>query len=350
MPDETRPLEIHTTDRSIFKTCRQRWDFSSPLRMNLEPVRNKPALSFGTAYHEGLASYYSPANTKRDIDEGKDAFGQNLKRWYESLGEEPSEEDTQQYEEQYELGLGMLDEYASWAKANDQFEPVWVEKEYHIPLTIPGYDGEVVYSFKPDGLAVDRNDKIWILEHKSTAKVVDNTDYLMLDDQVGSYLAGIKIAEKLKVEGCIYTMHRKKVPVDLRRLVKGGGFSKDLRQDTTYTKAVAQLKAEYGENIPQLYEEFLQHLYNKGNTFFQRDIVRRNADEIEKVWESILLEIQDMIEPVSIYRNPSRWNCSNCSFVAPCIATYDSRADREMILNGMYRNREEGKLLMKDTK
>ncbi len=329
----SRNATIHTTDRLQFKKCRLQWHFTSPLRLNLEPVRGKPALTFGTAIHRGLEVYYDPA-TPRSPSEGIKAFDENLTAWVDSLPN-PQPEDVAQYEDLIALGYGMLEHYFGWANKHDDFEVLAVEK--HIEFDVPGIDPKdyglerVVYSFKMDALVKDKDGRIWIMEDKTAQSLPDNTDYLLMDDQVGSYLWGLQVAEGIKAEGVLYNILRKKSPVPLKRN-KNGLFSVDKRQDTTYDIALAALLKEYGE-IPDYAQEFMEYLKFKGENFFHRELVRRNAQEISALGESVKMEVSDMLSDPSIYRTPTQFNCGGCSFVTPCMAYYEG-ADVEAILNG----------------
>lgn len=322
---------VHTSDRVKYRSCRLQWDFSSPLRRNLEPRKAKVYLSFGQCMHRALQAYYDPT-TPRDLMLARRAFLAALNEWAKKLGDMDSE-DEQEYNESYALGLAMIEHYAEWAYANDNFGVEWVEQAYEVP--IPGLD--IPYGFKPDGLARDLNGRYWILEHKTTSKMPSHFDWLQMDDQPGSYIWGLRRAEGIKVEGVIYTFLRKKAPTPLREL-KNGLLSVDKRVDTTFELAAKQIAQHHGE-IPPDYNELLEYLRGKGNTFFIRETVRRNAIEIDNLERSIIMEAKEMTSNPQIYRNPTQVNCGSCSFVAPCIATYEG-SDVKTLLEGNYRRRE----------
>ncbi len=295
--------QVHTTDRSLFKTCRQKWEFGSNLRMNLEPVTPVTALWFGTGIHEALAAYYS----------GDDPY----KVWFDycNTGGDHEGKYSEEDHKRFGLGIAMLNQYTHYAKENDTFEPVWVEKHYEIP--IPGIMTDAIYSFKCDGLVKDRHGRYWILEHKTTGTIPDNTDYLLLDDQVGSYIWALQEAEGIEIEGVIYNWLRKKAPQPLREL-KNGAYSIALNQDTTYAIALETLtKADLEDD--DRYTDFLEALKNKPNGFVKRERVRRNKQEIERVGQSITMEGREMLNDPAIYRTPSRYNCNYCPFKVPCL-------------------------------
>lgn len=340
---------LHTSERMFFKKCRQLWDFTSPNRQNLEPDRTPLPLWFGTGIHKALDVYYEPS-TPRDpmlaLDEFRD-FCALSRKAYEAVEGELWVEQGEFFDEQEALGLGMLDHYFSWCSTQDDFEVVFVEKELLAPVTPKdkrGQDAPVLfpvhYSFKPDGLVIDPQGRYWLLEHKTAIQILDSYEWLALDEQIGSYIWGIQKVMGITIEGVIYNVLRKKTPMPLREL-KSGHFSVNKQQDTTYEYASNQLRHEYENGvIPEMYQEFLDHLIQKGNRFFKREYCRRNPREIESQENQIYLEASEMINP-AIYRNPSRFNCTGCSFLQPCIAKWEG-ADYEFIIEALYRKRKEG--------
>jgi len=346
-------VSIHTSDRTNFKRCRQRWDFSSNIRGNLEPKKPVTPLWFGTGIHEALAAYYDPevgqpvgtGNTylkkgigilqraPRDPDYGIFVFENFVDGWLTSLGE-PSEDQYLWAKENRELGLGMLGNYFKWARINDNFEVIWVEKEFKVE--IPGMPG-ISYSFRCDGLIKTKH-HTWLLEHKTTAQFPDQTEWLMMDDQCGSYLWGLtQLDPPVYAEGVVYNELKKKTPQPLRSLMSGG-FSVNRSQDTTFNLAVETLRSEYGK-IPKHYWEFLDFLKYKPDNFIKRTPVRRNRKEIELLGGMLRHEVLDMLDNPSIYRSPSRINCSSCPFIAPCILRWEG-GDFQYLLDIEFQERE----------
>jgi hypothetical protein len=342
-------ISIHTSDRTNFKRCRQRWDFSSNIRGNLEPKKPITPLWFGTGIHEALAAYYDPTTgeieyfrngqgilTKsegRDPDYGIFVFENFVGSWLTSLGE-PGEDQILWAKENLELGLGMLDNYFKWAPKNDDFEVIWVEREYKVG--IPGLPG-VSYSFRCDGLIKTKH-HTWLLEHKTTAQFPDQTEWLMMDDQCGSYLWGLsQLDPPIFAEGVVYNELKKKTPQPLRPLL-AGGYSINRSQDTSFDIALTTLRNEY-KPIPKKYWDFLDFLKYKPDNFIKRTPVRRNRREIELLGEMLRYEVLDMVNNPAIYRSPSRVNCSSCPFVAPCILRWEG-GDVQSILGYEFKERE----------
>ena len=326
-------ISVHTTDRSAFKRCRQRWDFSSNLRMNMQPKAAITPLFFGTNVHAGLANYYDPSSP-RDADLGITVFREKTIAHLAQF-ENPTPETVQWVDDQLELGTAMLKHYFWWAKKNDRFEVVYVER--NMDVSIPGLPG-VEYNFTLDGLVIDEWGRYWILEHKTAAQIFEDQEWLSNDDQCGSYLWALtRMDPPIEAEGVIYNTLRKKAPQPLRTLMSGG-FSKNKQQDTTYGIAKGTLKKHYG-HVPAEYNEFLEHLKNKGENFIQRVPVRRNRKEIDAIGEFMKYEVMDMINHPVIYRSPSRINCSGCPFLVPCIMKWEG-SDYDYYLQAQYKKRE----------
>ena len=327
-------ISVHTTDRSSFKRCRQRWDFSSNLRMNLQSRTPITPLFFGTNIHAGLARYYDPQWNERDGEAAIEVF-RNKTLQHLVQFQDPTPETVQWVDDQLDLGTGMLKHYFWWAKRNDAFDVVFVEK--NMDVSIPGLPG-VEYNFTLDGLVVDRHRRHWILEHKTAAQIFEDQEWLSNDDQCGSYLWALtRLEPSIIAEGVIYNTLRKKAPQRLRSL-KNGDYSSNKTQDTTYGIAKKMLKDKYG-TIPSKYNDLLEHLQLKGENFVQRVPVRRNRREIDAIGEFMRYEVMDMINDPVIYRSPSRINCSGCPFLVPCIMKWEG-SDYDYYLEAQYKKRE----------
>lgn len=338
-------ISVHTTDRTQFKWCRQRWDFASNLRMNLEPRATITPLWFGTGIHLALANYYDPQFEERSIERARASFNKFCDDWRveRALEGQLDPERETWLKEQRTLGLGMLSNYFGWARkhdAEDFDEVIWVEQVFDIP--IPGMPG-VSYRFRVDGL-VRQSNRIYVLEHKTTAQFAESSEWLSMDDQCGSYLWGIREATGVEADGVIYNSLKKKSPKHLTELSKGG-LSINKQQDTTFETALADIRAYYGTHkIPAYYHNYLRYLRDvKEDNFVHREVVRRNRNELNHLGESMRFEVMDMLNNPSIYRSPSRINCGNCPFVAPCIAKWED-ADWRAILAANYQERDNDRL------
>src|SRR5215471_11175705 len=72
IPSKFDIIPIHASDRGTFKRCRRKWDWSSPMRRNLQPnvemMRPDKNLWFGTGIHYALAQYYNPTLRRDPIE------------------------------------------------------------------------------------------------------------------------------------------------------------------------------------------------------------------------------------------------------------------------------------------
>lgn len=327
-PLKITPLkQVHTSDRITFKQCRLKWEFSSPLRRGLSPVKTQPPLMFGSAVHSALESYYDPTFEERNPHRGALALSSYIQSWY-SLLPNPDIEDDVLLEDSLALGQGMLDHYL--ATADDRFKVLAVEMSFEVP--IPGIS-DAVYAGKLDGLIEDENGRIWVLEHKTADKLPDKTEYLLMDEQCGSYLWALE-QQGIHAEGVLYNILRKKLPTKMKEL-KTGGLSQRADADTTYEYAYAQIKNYYEGEVPDKYVDWLEMLSLKGNRFFYRENVRRSSKEIAYLGKMIAIEAKEMLIDPAIYRNPTKVNCGFCPFVGPCLAVYGGD-DYEAMLEGNY--------------
>jgi hypothetical protein len=313
--------------------------------MNLEPKATITPLWFGTGIHLALANYYDPQYPERSSERAQWQFLVFCNDWKMQTYLEGNLDDERQLwlRDQQRLGIGMLDNYFKWAAKHDHEyfdEVIWVEQVFDV--TVPGMPG-ISYRFRVDGL-VRQGRRIFILEHKTTAQFPDTSEWLSMDDQCGSYLWGLRRSIGIEAEGVIYNSLKKKNPVHLRELSRGG-LSVNRSQDTTYEVAARDIRDYNGGHIPQHYHDYLRYLRDvkKQSNFIDREVIRRNRRELDMLGEMLRYEIRDMLDNPAIYRSPSRVNCSNCPFTAPCIAKWE-QADWKQILASNYRERSNDRL------
>src|SRR5688500_1392505 len=103
---------VRTSERSTFKSCRQRWQWAYV--DCLVPRRKSKALVLGSYVHEALALRYKPG-LKRGPQPAK-TFQRMLHAAYEA--DELSEE---LYEELNELGMAMLVAYVAEYGTDDRY-------------------------------------------------------------------------------------------------------------------------------------------------------------------------------------------------------------------------------------
>ena len=323
---------IRTSDRQFFKRCRVLWDFTSKIRQNYEPIQRVEALDFGTAIHAGLQAYYNPetwGDTPTMHENARRGFLDSIHEIQTKVRIGPLEFE-ERFEELKTLGLGMLEYYFLWAPSRDTFKPIYVEIEFEVP--IPPLVS-VVYQGRID-LIVEDEYGYWIVDHKTTAQFGD-TEWLALDDQCTSYAWAVQKQLGLLVRGVIYNELRKKVPHP-PAVLRSGELSRNKQQDTTYETYLATIK-EQGYRTKG-YAEILQYLKDNPKQFVRRTRMNFNPATLDVVERRIKNESYEMLHNPAIYPTPSRFNCSGCSFFAPCLALHEGR-DVQAILDENYEKR-----------
>jgi PD-(D/E)XK nuclease superfamily len=364
-------LIIRTSDRQIFKRCRQLWDFTSKIRMDYEPLRPKDYFEFGTAWHAAMESWYAPEHGKNEDNYPfLDAQREQPARWafqqtnsqqrkqLVNLGFGGQELD-QEYQEREVLGLNMLEYYFGWSREHDDFEPITVEHEFEVLIGYlhdehfrdwdvgDGRSQEVVYQGRIDGLVRDLKGNYWLLEHKTASKE-GGTQWLMMDEQTGSYIWAFEKMLGVRILGVIRTVAYKRFPAQ-PRILKDGGVSVDRRQSTTAQLFMDAVQEAYPfrpapETIAKVpkYKEYWDFLFSEAApVFVERHSLTRNHEQIEDIGRRITLEAEDMLSDPHIYPNVSPMNCNPCLFFGPCLMRQEG-SDWEFTLKSSYRKRSDG--------
>jgi hypothetical protein len=340
--------EIHISDVRAFKQCRRKWNWSSPLRHNLEPAI--PYLPFftGRAIHYALDRYYTDAVPFRTT---LSAFvAEEVKRMEEATGA-LWEQEKDKVDEQVELMVSMLDHYELWIAnekgrwSDDKFEFIALETEFTVPLRTPtGRASTRIYlAGRFDGLIVRKDDgTFWIWETKTTRSITELERSLANDEQCGAYIYAAQELFDVPISGVLYNILRKKSPT-FPRVLQNGTLSKNKNIDTTafaYADAIKTVHPDEPMDALILeYGDMLNHLIEKGNTFFARAPVYRTPAEIEELQHNLWITGLEMVRPKTpLYPAPAWFNCSFCHFRAPCLAM-NAGADYQFILDNEFRER-----------
>lgn len=329
--------ELHISDLQMFRQCRLKWRLGSPRQMNLESKAPQSALWLGTGVHLGLEAYYKGKFEGYIVDPAEvfeDWANQHIN--IARNGKFLSEEEDQKMRDDKELGIGMLRHYTVWAPTVDNFDIILVEEEFE--LTVHETDThEYVVKGRIDGAIQDR-EGIWIFEHKTTAHSNQNVQRLFLDEQAGEYIwAGSEILGK-PVQGSLYNFLRKKLPT-YPRVLQAGGLSVAANIDTTYEVYMQAIK---DNNLREEdYFDYLEHLKEKGNTFFQREYTQRNPNEIRHLMHRLVEIDRDMEraeQEKAFYPSPSPTMCPMCTFFKVCLVRAED-GDVGFMLRNSYQQR-----------
>lgn len=357
-------LIVRTSDRINFKKCRLQWDYGSKLRQNYEPHLLPTPLTFGTAIHAGLETYYTPEtwDKPRDVVEGLSviAFMNSMNKTrtdYLKHTQEPTLNEQHQtiFDDHVELGKGMLANYFIAAPKLDQrFRPLRVEQEFEVPILVPAWfpldrlpqgfrseggklyfeDLGLVYQGRLDALWEDDGGHYWIVDHK-TAASLGQTQHLDRDEQCGSYMWALRQIG-VRTQGVIYNELMKVAPRAPDSLKKGG-LSKNKQQNVSYDSYMAEITRQ-GLN-PADYAEFLSYLKTDGKQYIRRTEVPRSQIELDTLGGDIFMNAIDMFRDPLIYPTPSKMNCNGCMMALPCLARNDG-SDLEYIFKTMYHKRD----------
>lgn len=414
VPDKHDIVPIHTSDRALFKLCRRKWGWNSPTRLNLVPNVEMQGvympLWFGTGVHHSLESMYDPALRRDPVEsfktwfsvvwEGGTVTAEQLKysydrkpvivgyehvspsgnpkmlafdkaKWNHNQAEVITEgtpalfevrglrdlapdPDPEEFEQHYELGVGMLGYYRDvYAPRYDDFAVIMVEHDFSIPLgfnAVDPRDGEIKpvhYRGRMDAIIQDlETGRYGILDHKTDARYDEEARQGRLDkdEQCTSYLwaaeieAAIHDLEYREVDYVVYNVMRKAYPKPPTFTTKGTPSLNKSEESTTaamFREAVNKAGLSVWLAETEKAQSYLAYLEDLGEkSFVQRDYVRRNRAEIDSCEWRVVAEAKEMLNPdLVLYPNPrGTWDCTRCIFRAACIAA-DDGSDWKMILN-----------------
>lgn len=336
----TSTITVRTSERTTFKRCPQRWWWSHV--ENLESLRGKPALMFGSAVHEALAEWYGmglnrgahPAETiVMHLDEVRNVYVRD-------------EESEGEWTDARELGVQMMNRYVDFYGTDPTWDVIATEQTFQVWIPHPKRPGRWLrYVGTADGVYRDlETGEIKLMEHKTTASI--STRHLPLDDQAGSYWAimnsklrkmGVLKARE-SISGIEYNFLRKALNDPRPRNDLGQFTNKPLKQH--YIDAIYQDDVtEYGE--PALGKMKIEELASVADRrglvvygevsasqpppYFERFNVYRSVNERKTMIQRIQNEglhmqaFRDGVLP--LYKTPSQSGymaCTGCDFFRLC--------------------------------
>jgi hypothetical protein len=355
--------ELHNSERSSFRECRRQWNWH--FRENYNPLITAPYFEFGEAYHKAMEVYYAPETWSQPRDviivEAIQAFVDMCEEQRQAAIDKGAWQDDSDVQVEYDgrvaVGKEMLAYYFSdVAPEHDNFTPVEVEKQYRMPVYVPGSHGEevlkcpgncgqnhpegaeVVYVIRVDLLVKDQWGNLWILDWKTAGQLMYDESYLYLDNQISSYVLVLRLND-IPVKGFIYHEQRKDAPEPPKRLTRQNGgrwYSVAKNQGTDYktfiTTVIAEDTAAYNAG---LYEDFLAHLEEAGPKYFNRFQIIKTDRELRNIAISLFHEASDMLHNPAIYPNPTRFKCGRCAFRQPCMGVNQDE-DYLFTLNSLF--------------
>jgi RecB family exonuclease len=313
-------MDIHVTDRSAFKECRRKWDYSTVQRLMEKGETIGSPLWTGLSIHHALARYYQDGVIPTEA-------------WPEYEGTDKADLPTR------ELCLGMLDGYYAKAQASDLgWKVEMVEQEFTVK--VPGTHHRLIATID---LLIKKGNEYWVVDHK-TAKDLPSEKALELNDQMTAYLWVLRQELGITARGCIYNVLKKKLPTVPPLLKDGKKLSKNMALDVSYESYLDAIKAH--DFNPADYADILEHLKVRPDPFFQRYAVCRNAAELDAFGYWLPFELREMgVKPsaksrLAMYPNQGM-TCSWCEFRLLCKCTNEG-GDVNYMLETLYQKKPEG--------
>ena len=311
------------SELSAYQDCPFKWYFKYDQK--LTPGREQNKLSFGRIMHEALhlfyAKNYETANAYLETQHN------------DALQNAGDDEQVAEIEQSRLLMKGMLLNYGVFAKAHDDFKVVELETQHTVPIIAPSGNksSQFEYSFKPDQV-IERNGGLWLHEFKTAATIDTNyVSNLVLDEQMSRYTWALEKATGKTVEGAVYSILRKKLPV-IPEILKNKSLSKAKNIDTTYDVYLSTINAN-GLNVAD-YQEILDILKAKGNSFIIREVVLRNKREKSECEKRLYTLCKTLSTDAPVYKCPGRDCTWKCDFRILCVednpearATFKTRED-----------------------
>ena len=399
IPSKWDIIPVHGSDIASYKRCRRYWDWTSPTRTNMRRRVDIYGINFplwfGTGIHFALEKFYDPILRHDPVESFKTWFefqwegGIVSAEWLDLLYdvhphimEVPSDKylvrglkemlpniELVQEEVDFhrDLGIGMMTFYKEYAERVDDFVVVAAESSFSIPL---GFDSVDIREESPNYgktlqvhargkrdavIYYPEMDKFGIIDHKTAARI--NEDYfakLDKDEQCSTYLWATIQESKLfdlpwkdhVVDRVVYNAVRKNYPKPPSMTTRGYPSVDRQKEGTTadlFKEAiVGNENLEVWFRTDEKAQAYYTYLCEMGDSLFiQRDLVTRNAAEIDNVGKHLEMVAREMLDKPAIYPSPSgEFRCLQCAFRAPCIAADDGSDWQGMLADGYEKNRD----------
>lgn len=224
MVQETPIVLMRNSERSTFRRCALKWDWS--YNRKLTTPRTKGALAFGSLVHAALELYYPPglkrgphpAETFSELYvDGKEEFDQ----WDEEGNRIPA----------YDLGVGMLEGYVREYGADETVRVI--EPEVAMQIDVMREDGSYICTWVGQGDAAYQDmdtGRYGFLEHKTAKTIPEEVPLISgYGDQALSYFwsGSLFFAERnIEMDHGRFNWLKKQLPDDRPRNALGHVLNK----------------------------------------------------------------------------------------------------------------------------
>jgi hypothetical protein len=331
--------EIHISDVRAYKSCRQKWLWSSRTEGNWEPDMSSIPLLMGRGVHYALEQLYTVGTPP--VTALNDFYAQEEKTtlqdvWLAEIGA---------VSESSRMAENMLAHYDMWRKHKSNLYDGNLEFiTMEVPFDLPLVRGRIKFAGRFDGIVRHKpTDTHWLWELKTSSQPDQLQKSLANDEQASAYIwAARQLYPKSRIQGIIYTIMRKKSPIIPARL-KSGLLSQAASMDTTYDwymKCIHNTHPDWDQElIDENYGAFLEKLRYEDNTYFMRFQVQRTPTQIANFVRDLKIVCREMASiKTPIYPAPGSMNCNFCSFVQPCLALFSGH-DPDLYLKSNFHKR-----------
>lgn len=164
-------MRIDVSEVKSFRECKRKWAFGSRNKWHLRSRAPKPALAFGTLFHECLHNLYLGAPLEKVLETATRELS------------DPAEQRTM---------ISMLTGYAENVLGNDLAEFKVLDIEHKFELEIPPFiHKDITLCGSIDMIAARRDtNEVWGFEHKTCGRFRDPA-YTLVDEQPRLYTVAL---------------------------------------------------------------------------------------------------------------------------------------------------------------
>lgn len=333
------------SDVSTFKSCRQKWHYSSVNRLSLRHKKT-PALYLteGSGFHEAveaLAYGRDPYEaTKKYLMAERQKVMEAFK---EETGHYPWATEMEDFDASVELTMGIVKQYVDHYGREDSLRDqglTYLAAEIPFKIPVPGMD-DVFYVGTFDGLAVDDNGNLWVVENKTYQSKPDVED-LQYHSQCNGYAVAFEMLTGMSLTGTLYNGVAKQL-IKSPKVLSNGLVSTDMRQLVTVQSYLNGLREHNQDPFDARYTKIIMHLEERerqgDSRFFHREKIFFNPAQVESWYDDLLVVAEEMIDDPRIYRTVPYNGCGprgqGCWFRDLCHTQHDG-GDVQSLLDARY--------------
>lgn len=301
--EDGRRVSTHSMIKT-FRRCPKQAQYKYIDR--LKPKRLSKQLRRGSWIHSLLETYYKGGDWREPHTELSKRFNQMFDEEKAEMGDLPRE-----------IEKLMVSYFWHYGQADWRVHEIEFTLEANLP------DGGI-YRGKIDLLVEDQYG-LWIVDHKSHARLPDTT-YRILDAQSALYVWAAW-QNKIPVQGHIWNYIRTKPPTTPQILKKGGISIRQIETDyPTYYRFLKKHGfplEDHRDKLDYLKGQRYQHGAMQTSPFFRRDVLEKDSRLLLQVAQEAYathkrMHSYDFSDDRRVERNPDRSCSFSCSYTDLC--------------------------------